>query len=45
MGRNGVPTDGNEFRLFVTGTDTSVGKNEAACVLPSWLTGVSARPQ
>ena len=44
MGRNGVPTDGKEFRLFVIGTDTGVGKTEAACVLPLWLADAGLRP-
>lgn len=39
-----MPTDGEAFRLFVTGTDTGVGKTEAACALLSLLADAGLRP-
>lgn len=39
-----MPTDGEAFRLFVTGTDTGVGKTEAACALLSLLADADLRP-
>lgn len=39
-----MPTDGEAFRLFVTGTDTGVGKTEAACALLSLLGDADLRP-
>jgi len=39
-----VPTDGEAFRLFVTGTDTGVGKTEAACALLALLADAGLRP-
>ena len=44
MERNGVPIDGKEFRLFVTGTDTGVGKTEAACAVLSLLAAAGRSP-
>ena len=35
---------GEEFRLFVTGTDTGVGKTEAACAVLSLLADAGLRP-
>lgn len=39
-----MPTDGKAFRLFVTGTDTGVGKTEAACAVLSLLAAAGLRP-
>ena len=44
MGRHRVPTDGEAFRFFVTGTDTGVGKTEAACALLSLLADAGLSP-
>jgi len=44
MGKGGVPTDGKEFRLFVAGTDTGVGKTEAACAVLSLLAAAGLCP-
>lgn len=44
MGKHRVPTDGEAFRFFVTGTDTGVGKTEAACALLSLLADAGRHP-
>ena len=37
-------TGGGTLRFFVTGTDTGVGKTEAACALLSLLADADLRP-
>jgi len=44
MGRHQTPTGDEAFRFFVTGTDTGVGKTEAACALLSLLADADLRP-
>lgn len=44
MGKRRVSMGGEAFRLFVTGTDTGVGKTEAACALLSLLAEAGLRP-
>lgn len=44
MERQGEGTGAQGFRLFVTGTDTGVGKTEAACAILSLLADAGLRP-
>jgi dethiobiotin synthetase len=44
MGRHKMPMADEAFRLFVTGTDTGVGKTEAACAVLSLLADAGLRP-
>ena len=39
-----MPPGGKQFRLFVTGTDTGVGKTEAACAVLSLLADAGLHP-
>lgn len=44
MGKLRTPTGSEAFRAFVTGTDTGVGKTEAACALLSLLADAGRHP-
>ncbi|MBY0249678.1 MAG: hypothetical protein K2Q17_18650 [Nitrospiraceae bacterium] len=44
MGKRYVSMGHEAFRLFVTGTDTGVGKTEAACAVLSLLADAGLRP-
>ena len=42
MGKHRTSTDDETLRFFVTGTDTGVGKTEAACAVMSLLAEVGS---
>ncbi len=44
MGKRRTPMGQEAFRLFVSGTDTGVGKTEAACALLSLMADAGLRP-
>lgn len=44
MGKHRTSTGDETLRFFVTGTDTGVGKTEAACALLSLLADADLRP-